>query len=40
VSRRHCVANDNGGLVIGGLKIGNVEFAVFGEFVDNRSTDG
>ena len=29
MSRRHCVANDNGGLVIGGLKIGNVEFAVF-----------
>ena len=29
MKRRHCVANDNGGLVIGGLEIGNVEFAVF-----------
>lgn len=29
MKRRHSVANDNGGLVIGGLEIGNVEFAVF-----------
>lgn len=40
VIRRHSVASDNGGPVIGGLEIANVEFAVFWEFVDNRSTDG